>query len=69
MTHCLSCSVSDGPHCIHMFGVITALSQLVKISVLETGGEGEHREGGMEGEVEGGTDGGYLWLLQAPMRF
>lgn len=30
MTHCLSCSVSDGPHCIHMFGVITALSQLLK---------------------------------------
>ncbi len=41
----------------------------VKISVLETGGEGKHREGGMEGEAEGGTDGGYLWLLQAPMRF
>lgn len=26
----------------------------VKISVLDIGGEGEHREGGMEGETEGG---------------
>lgn len=56
MTHCLSCSVSDGPGCIHMFGVITALSQLLKsvclrlvarVNTEKEGWKGRRREGGM----------------------